>query len=340
MSLPTQGNFDCAALQVILAKADEIFTDDIRKSEYIAHVDSALAVIQNQTARFQELENTDKDREIKVWWVDDCDTEPPGDCSDDCVIGGDEAGANCQTYALSQCIEKDWKVTRKQFRGLGMELEDVMAIQMLKKMKLMDEAVNRSIIQHMDLYSGVNQYVGEFTQVANLTYVPPAAWNEDFFGWLNVAGQLNEMGNTKLLSGVNLYRLMLKLRAEGGNADGKGALAKMSGFEDAYFDLFSLDLTIGDKATFLFNPNSLAHVGKTYNDGTPRVRQNPWQLATTVQSYNIPQLKYDLFYMPTCSSNDWTDAWRLQYHFDNFQNPIGCNSEKTGIVQIRCGTGS
>ena len=339
MSLPTKGDFSCADLQIILATADEIWTDDIRKAEYVAHATAAIAIKENQTARFAALENPNKDREIKVVWVDDCDTEAPSACTDQCVIEGDEAGASCVEYGLTQCIQKEYKTTREQFKGLNLELEEVVAIQLLKKMKLMDEALAVAGIEFLDFNSGVNKYPGEFSNSGgNVTLIPPAAWNEDLFGYLMAAGEINMLPNMKMLSGVELRRLFWKLQAESSAPGGQAALNKIAGFSNPYFDLFKLQLTTGAKTTFLWNPNSVALVTKTYNDGTPRVRQNPWQMAVTIPSYNIPGVSYDWTYMPSCSGNDWTDAWRLQVKFDYFLNPIGCDSEKTGIIQLECGT--
>ena len=156
MSTTTAGNFDCSKLLEIKAKVTEIWNEGVINAEYIPDVEPALAILSGQTAQLQMLENPEKDRELKVYWVDDCDDTDPEDCTDQCTIDGEEIGDNCVNYELTECFEKSFSVTEEMFRTSLLTQEEVVARALLKKMKLMDEFWAAKAIAFFNAAAGVN----------------------------------------------------------------------------------------------------------------------------------------------------------------------------------------
>lgn len=109
MSQTAAGNFDCGKLLEIKAKVEEIYQGGVIDKEYVPDVEPALAIRENQTATFEVLTNPEKDREVKLLWIDDCDDEDPDTCTDQCTIDGEEIGDNCANYVLGECFEKSFK---------------------------------------------------------------------------------------------------------------------------------------------------------------------------------------------------------------------------------------
>jgi hypothetical protein len=201
MSTTTAGNFDCSKLLEIKAKVTEIWNEGVINAEYIPDVEPALAILSGQTARLQVLENPEKDRELKVYWVDDCDDTDPEDCTDQCTIDGEEIGDNCVNYELTECFEKSFSITEEMFRTSLLTQEEVVARALLKKMKLMDEFWAAKAIAFFNAAAGVNKFTdGQYEVVGSETYIPAVSWNPDLFGYFDTALWINKLTMGKMLS--------------------------------------------------------------------------------------------------------------------------------------------
>lgn len=342
MSTTSAGVFDCAKLLEVKAKVSEIFQGGVIDKEYVPDVEPALAVLQSQTATFDILETPEKDREVKVYWVDDCDETDPDDCGDQCTIDGEEIGDNCANYELGECFEKGFKITEERFRTSNLSMEEVVARAMLKKMKLMDEFWAAKIIAFLNASGGVNTYAGQYTVSGGETTIPAFAWNPDIFGYIDTALWMNKLGSgVKMLSGTLLKQYMWKVGMETSDPTGASQMAKMTSFGVPYFDR-RLDTILGEKALFLWDPNAVAMVTKArheaYGDGG-RVIQTPTgpQRWYTQESQSLPGVVYDIAYQELCSGNDVSHFWKIKTRGDIFLNPLGCSNDRTGVLKFVCG---
>lgn len=339
MSATTPGNFDCTNLLEIKVMADRIFKDDVRRQEYVAEVDSIKMIREIQTADLSILENPTKDVEMKVTWVDDCDDTEPTDCSDECQVAGNEAGSQCKDYTMDECFEVDFYVTEKQFRTQTISKEEVVAKQLLKKMKLMDEEWTRRAIAFLVASRGTNKNEEPYTVSGGVTSIPAAAFNPDLFGYLYTTMRLNRLPSARLLTGRLLDQYMWKAQVEATTPDGASQKAKMGFLGNIYQDLFMLDSEVGSKAMFLVNPNSVAHASKNYFSNTPREVYpsgggKQWQYK--MRSQNIPGLEYDVIHQEICEGNDIKESWRLKSKGGLYLNPTGCDTGITGVLQFGC----
>lgn len=345
MSATTSGNFDCGKLLEIKAKVQEIWNGGIIDAKYIPDVEPALGILENQTARFEVLENPEKDREVKISWIDDCDDEDPEDCTDQCTIDGDEIGDQCANYALTECFEKSFSVTEEKFRTSMWSREEVVARALLKKMKLMDEHWAAKALAFMDASAGVNSYAGQYTVTGSTTFIPATGWNPDVFGYIDTVLWMNKLQRGRMLSGTLMKQYWWKVGMETTDPTGQSANAKMTSFGVPYFDR-RMDTILGEKALFMWDANSLALITKARHeaygaegrmvdiDGGGRQR---WY---TINSNSLPGVVYDIAYQEICVGGDIKHMWKLKTRGDLFLNPLGCSNDRTGVLKFVCGTGA
>lgn len=341
MSQTAAGNFDCGKLLEIKAKVEEIFQGGVIDKEYVPDVEPALAIRENQTATFDVLTNPEKDREVKVLWIDDCDDEDPDTCTDQCTIDGEEIGDNCANYVLGECFEKSFKVTEERFRTSMHSKEEVVARAMLKKMKLMDEFWAAKAIAFLNASAGVNSYAGQYTVSGGTTYVPAYAWNPDIFGYIDTVLWKNKLNGGKMLSGTLLKQYMWKIGMEVTDPTGQSNQAKMTSFGIPYFDR-RIDDILSEQALFLFDPNSVAMVTKARHAAYTEPRKvdtpNGMQTWYTQNSMNLPGVVYDIAYQELCTGDDVSHFWKIKTRGDIFLNPLGCSNDRTGVLKFVCGT--
>lgn len=341
MSQTAAGNFDCGKLLEIKAKVEEIYQGGVIDVEYVPDVEPALAIRENQTATFEVLTNPEKDREVKLLWIDDCDDEDPDTCTDQCTIDGHEIGDNCANYVLGECFEKSFKVTEERFRTSMHSKEEVVARAMLKKMKLMDEFWAAKAIAFLNASAGVNSYAGQYTVSGGTTYVPAYAWNPDIFGYIDTVLWKNKLNGGKMLSGTLLKQYMWKIGMEVTDPTGQSNQAKMTSFGIPYFDR-RIDDILSEQALFLFDPNSVAMVTKARHAAYTEPRKvdtpNGMQTWYTQNSMNLPGVVYDIAYQELCTGDDVSHFWKIKTRGDIFLNPLGCSNDRTGVLKFVCGT--
>ena len=338
MSEPVIGNFDCLLFQKIKARASSIFSDEVRKADYVADVEAAKLVLAGQTAKLDDLKNPTKDREITLTWMDDCDDADPVAVTDDCELGGTTLGTSCQDYALSTTFMKEFKVSEKKYRGLDGTMEEEIAMLMLKKQILMDNFWSKKVIAFLNANSGTNVLSTPYTVSGDVTEIPALNWTPNLMGYLTEAARKNRLNLTRFLSGSLLYQHFWQTEKEVSDPTGRSAMNKLGSFGTPTFDLFAMDDVLGYKGAFLFNPNSLALVTKYYNPSAPRQvhTSSGIQWRSSRPSDNLPGITYDWIVEQTCEDNDIIWKYRVQTKGDIFLNPLGCTPGRTGILQFKC----
>lgn len=344
MSAIVPGTFDCSKLLEVKAKVEEIWKGEgVINAEYIPDVEPALAILQNQTAELEVLTDPRKDRHLKVWWNDDCDTDDPVACTDQCTIDGEEIGDNCQDYELDECFEKSFKITEERFRTSNNSPEEVMARALLKKMKLMDEFWAAKAIAFFEASAGTNKFAGQYTVSGNATYIPATAWNPDIFGYIDTALWMNKLNLGRMLSGTLLKQYMWKVGMEVSDPTGASQQAKMTSFGVPYFDR-RMDTILGDKSLFLFSGDSVAFATKARHAAYgPEGREvdiegGGRQRWMTIKSNSLPGVVYDWAYQELCTGGDISQFIKLKTRGGIFLNPLGCDEDRTGVLKFVCGT--
>lgn len=334
----------CAALVNLQLAMDAVWADSAKQKDYIANVEAARAVRENQTVRIAELENPTKDKTVTVFWPEFCSPTTTA-CTDDCSPGGTKPGTSCIDYELSMCREVKFSIDEKNYRTLAVNFEEALAVSFLSNMQALDEWLAQQFISKLHTGKGVNQYTGGGKATVNgfETEIGSAYWNSTLISYFKLVAKRNKFNAPYFVSGTNLFEAYDNAQMNSGNADGKGSKAMFDQFK-FYFDIFNVGDVVGEEVTFMVNKNALAFHNKAYYNWSPAdaMAQN-WGgvgsnvgLKYAIESKNLPGVKYDVTHKTSCTSDVITHDFAVKFTGDIFRNPVGCNQNNTNILEFTC----
>ena len=327
------GDFSASDLAQALIRADQMFTDDMMKADFEGNVDTWKALKAEQNANVSILEDSEKDRDVKVYWINSCGTAAEDYDGDDCDLAGDELGSDSQVYSLSLHKQYKFSVDENAFRVNNFSMADAVAKGFLKADKALAEAITASGVARLESFKGTNVVsdgVGTPNVGTTETDVASADWNERLFAYLYRVGLQNQMSNPFLLSGSNLFEdRLITLLAEA-DANGKGA-ARLFKLMRTYFDLFNIDpANSPDLKTYMINRGSIAFASKAYYGATPTRYKD--QDRYSIASRNLDGVRYDVIYTNRCSTSTMMHDFKVIAKYDYFLNPTGCDAGRTGVL--------
>lgn len=331
----TAGDFTASQLVQAQVTADRMWSDDMRRADFVANVDVVNAVRAEQNANVEILENPEKDRTVKIHWINSCgtDIQAVDSTNDDCDIAGNQLGTDSKTYDLGFHKKAGFTVDELAFRTNDYNAEQAIAAGILKCDKALSEAIAASTVARIESFKGVNVVadgVGTPNGATTETDVAAADWNERLFAYLYRVAIQNEMPNPYLLSGTNLFEDQLVTMLAQANANGKGA-ANLYNLMRRYFDLFNIDAgNSPDLKTYMINRGTLAFASKNYYSSVPTRYKE--QDRYSVPSRNLPGVSYDVYYTNRCSGNTILHDFMLKAKYDIFLNPTGCSATRTGVL--------
>lgn len=330
------GVFSETTLVDIQVKADEIWADRIQTEDYVPQAEVVKCIIDQTTARFGDLKGK-KDPTVDVAWINACDVS--ADSCTDCTISGTELSTNVEEYYLNreQCAEIT--VCENDFRQNFFDMEDVIAKGMLKASLALDEYWAAQVVAVLNANVGANEVTtGKGNVSGTTTYIQPAYWDANLFGYFARVAIGNRFRRPMLISGANLFESKFIADFEACCENKRGKFGTM----DVCFDLFNIDsINTPDLMTYMLNRGALAFVTKAYYEGvsaaSPRIYmdQHRWSMP----SFNLPGVIYDVHYDNECSScgDFFTHSFKLKTFGDIFVNPVGCTETRTGILEFQCG---
>lgn len=346
MSAQTPGNFDCALIQEVKRRSEDLFNPLSPNPDYVADVAPIQMIREIQTARFTDLEDPAKDNTVKIIFMDKCGVEAPTDCNiaETCDIDGVEAGTNCADYDLNICKRSPgFKLTELKYRQLGdtVSWEQEMALNLVAEKKVMDELLSEAVVSFLDANSGVNLNGSPYTVGGDgNTTIPAPAWNADLFPYFAVTRQRNKMPKMSLLLGGLMEQALVKIETESNTPEGQSAVRKTRLLGKVFSDMFVTESVLSRKAAFLVHPDvvGFAHKAyyKPYGAGKKRVAAGNEQVLSTVESDNLPGVFYDMIMQQSCVNGD--TVWTGQLFFKGAIHlaPTRCNNSRTGILQFGC----
>lgn len=339
---PTAGTFTCTALQKVIAKADKLWMDNQQKMDYVPQVEVVTALRKEQTAKLEEIRNPQKDVTLKIWWVKDCNTGVETDDEDDCEISGPEAETECKEYALD--IKRMVKFSNRENRHRTNEVsrEEELAVQMLARMKELDEDVAQTCVAKLNTFIGENQFTSGIGQVDGVTtWISPSYWTGDMYGYFEQVRIMNKLSNPFIIHGSNLFQQKWNYEYIQANANGKDMLPKLQSMR-SYWDMFNIDsVNSPDKVSYMITKGAVALANKAYyplNSPVEFMTANPSK-RWSIESKAIPGFFYDMIYTMTCDGEDIIHNYKIKCKFGVYLNPFGCNDEVTGVLKFVCGDG-
>lgn len=333
------GDFSCADLLKVQVAVDRIWADNQMAQDYIPQVGVLTAIRTEQTVTLVEIEDPMKDKTLKIYWAADCDDADPEDCDDDCIVGGDEAEAQCKEYALDICKRKGFTVPDKRFRTSQLSKEEVVAKLLAKKMKILEEYLARTTVAKLNSFAGVNQYnegEGVVTGSGD-TYIAASYWNEDLYGYFAQVIIMNKFNNAFMIHGRNLHRMSWLAQYNNLNDNQKDQLAKLNSIR-SYWDMFNVDgVNSPDKISYMITKGAVAFANKAYYPTTPVTYVGAGLTQYSIESKALPGVMFDVVYTTTCVNNQLKHHWTIYVHAGIFLNPFGCNEDITGVLRFICG---
>lgn len=340
MTLAVAGDFSCADLLVTQAKMDEIWVDNAVNKDYMAEVEALKAIMANQTAKLETITNQqEKDKTLKVSWINACGIAGE-ELGDECEFGGEEASAQCQTYAPNMTRQFPFKVTENGFRTSTYSREEVVAKLLLKACKEADEWLTQSVIAQLDTYKGVNTTAGSLGTIIGSgavgdsdTKVAPANWNAALMGYFLLTARMNKIVAPWVLSGNNLFLAYWNARMSSGNANGSGDAEMFKSLTPA-FDPVNVDSVLSGAGpqTFVLARGSVAFGAHTRYGAAPIEYFDHRRYS--VKSMNLPGVSYDVIYKNSCVGDDVTHYWKVIARAGFFLNPVGCTETNTGVLSF------
>jgi hypothetical protein len=94
------GTFTPSNLAASILRADKMWGDDMMAADFKANTEVVTALRAEQNAKVEILQDTAKDRQVKVYWANLCG-EAAEDCDgDDCDLGGSELGSDSKVRTV------------------------------------------------------------------------------------------------------------------------------------------------------------------------------------------------------------------------------------------------
>jgi len=329
------GDFTQSQLVTAQVKADAMFSDDMMRADFEGNVDIWKALKAEQNANVSILEDGEKDRDVKVHWLNNCTNAVEDADGDDCDLAGEELGSDSKTYSLGLHKQYKFTVDEMTFRTNDYSMPEAVAKGFLLADKALSEAICASAMARVESFKGTNGVttgVGTWNAVNTETDIAAADWNERLFAYLYRVGIQNHMPNPFLLSGENLFEdRLITLLAEK-NADGKGA-AQLFKLMRTYFDLFNIDpANAPDLKTYMINRGSIAFASKNYYGNVPTTYLGAGQQRYSIASRNLDGVRFDVHYTNRCTAETMKHDFKLLVKYDYFLNPTGCDGTRTGVL--------
>jgi len=291
------GDFTASQLTEALLKMDAMWDDGMVAADYKANIDVVNALRSEQNANVAILQDGEKERDVKVTWINSCSTVVEDCDADDCALDGAEMGTDSKVYSLSQCKQTKFTVDEMMQRTNVFNMSDIVAKNFLKADKALCEEIAASAVASVESFRGENLVTdgpGQHQAVSGDTEISAANWDETLIPYLYRAAIQNQFSNPFLLSGTNLWETQLLAQLNGANANGKGAAA-MAKLIRSYFDLFNIDpANSPDLKTYMINRGSIAFGSKFHYGRTPTKYIE--QQRYSIPSRNLEGVSFDVFY--------------------------------------------
>ena len=303
----TSGDFSASQLAKTVVIADQMFGDSMLQADYKADIAALTAITQEQNARIDVLKDQEKDREVKIHWINMCANAVEDDDGDDCDLDGPELGSDSKTYGLN--VKKSFKFTVDEmaFRTNDYNMEQAVAVGFLKADKALCEAMTATTIARIESFKGTNLVtdgVGTVNAGTTETDIAAADWNANLFAHFYRVAKQNDFSNAFLLSGVNLFEDWIKTKAAQDNSNGKGD-SNLYDLMRMYFDIKNIEgVNSPAYKTYMINRGAIAFAAKNYYGPVPQkfIQQHRY----SIQSRFLPNVRFDVHYTNRCSGETST----------------------------------
>jgi hypothetical protein len=324
------GNFTASEILDIKVKAESYYSNGAQGQDSIINSVAAKAILENQTARFSELQVPDKDNKVVVTWLQMCGDEMD-DCTSNCDITGPELDSKGKEYTLDVCKEKSFQVNREKNRTNIYTVEEETAIGMANLLKSADQFWASYALAKVSAASGINvapqPYTFDYTNMT--TNIPIADYNRQLVAYLQKVQVMNNISNGYYIDNGGLYIDFKNALFDSGNLDGKGDLERVRAL-NMYYDMFNFAKAGITDSTLLIDKSAVGIYTRSRNPISPtEIGGKVGITEYSIASPTLPGVRYDIYYSVVCKtgtngrSEIW-DAWKLVTEGLVAINPEAC----------------
>jgi hypothetical protein len=321
------GDFSPSALLNIQLKAEQMWADSRLAADYKANAQTAVALKQNSTATFEDLKDPNRERVVRVSFINPCAVAVQ-DCESNCDINGNELSVGSKDYTLDLCKEVVFNVDAEKMRTNTYSPEEVAAKALSFALKSLDEWWSQQALVKLHAFAGVNTFPAPYTYATGTTTVPAASYGVQMIANLLYQAMMNKMTNPFYIDNGGLWVPYTNARLNANNLDGAGDAARIKQL-NMYFDSWNFGPAGITETDFAVSSSAVAFVTKTRNPDTPTViGGSVQQTRYTVPSTVIPGVRYDVYYTLKCITVNGqahlVHSWKIQTLGGIFLNPEGC----------------
>lgn len=323
------GDFTPSELGLLTLKAQQYYKDNV--ALYQPEAESARAILQNQTARIAAFDDVNKDRKVKISWLDACGIVAE-DCEETCDIVEDELASVDKEYEPNICKKSGFSIDSRKLRTNEYSSDELVLEGQNAAIRALDEFWAQQALVKLKTFAGVNAAPSPFTfdAVNATTNVPTANYNLRLLAnWIQQA-KLNRIANPYFIDNGSMFVEMLNAGFDAGNADGKGDASRLSSLAKLiYDDQFNFAAAGLTEDTFLIGKNAVAMQTVNKVADAPTVIGGQVGVTTyTVKSLVLPNVKYDVEYALVCKivggKKTYVHTWRYVTNGLIELNPTGC----------------
>lgn len=331
---PVNGVLTPSKLAQIVLKVQDMWTNSMIQNTMRPRISVLQAIIAQQTANVQILQDPDKDREVRIVWLDNCSASVES-CADGsmCEFDGAEMGSAAQLYGINDCAVYKANINAEKYRTDAHSLDEAIATEMLKADKLLSEYIAAKVVAKLEASKGVNLLTANGFPVTGTTTTIPANdfKGSEVMGYFYRAADMNNFANPYIISGSNLRQENWVAATNQANADGKGDITRFTSMP-IYFDEKNVDsLNSPLQKTYLVNGGSLAFATKARFGVVPVTLTHETQFSFA--SRNVQGMFIDVRLQNGCANNgDTLYKWIFTARFDLFLNPLPCVETNTGVL--------
>ncbi len=336
-----------SALTAAMFLQKDLFADSAKKADYIAETNAANALIENTTAKIENvIGNSDKKLKVKIYFSDFCAPAPGTIEPDFCTITGDESNSDAIEYEIDTHVTGTFTIDEAQYENNMLNISEVFADQMLKTKKSLDEKISAVLISKLGTMTSDNLYTtGGIGCPADplpldwsTTFIAPHLWTPELMRYFQTVSRINKFSSPFLLDGKNLDSTIWKAMMNAGNATGAGA-ANMVKLMKYYEDLVNMEAVAPGK-TYMIERGSVAFASRsrwTKNSAAnPIIEAEISRKKYSEKSENLMGVSYDVYITTECSGPYKKHNVLVHGMYGLYNGATNCN-DGTGVLEFECG---
>lgn len=335
------GDFTASEHLGFLLKAEEKWKGGKFEDNLKPHVDSLVAQLNNQTARFDELDNKDKDNKVTLTWIKSCgiETTDLDRTTDICAIEGTELESDSLDYEYDLEQKITLSVNDEKIRVGTYERDEQVSHIMMKADKELSEWWVKQYLIALKSFAGPNipAISGDALPMTwdaenTTTNIPSASFDIKIVASLIKMMQLNMVEGGFYIDRGGLFEAWVNAGYDTGNAEGKGDGARKAAIAMT-FDMWNFGPTKAalTEEMFLVSNNAVAvKVYNRYSETPETVGGSIQQTRYRMKSNILPGVAWDVIYTLKCTDGADMHTWQFMTKGGIFLNPEPCPIEVAG----------